>query len=157
MPPRQSSLGERQPLKIRTCFSNLQQVVDVNHVVTQLLLHLASSAASQSQLSKLAKSDSKEKGLKFQRISNDSAVQSSPSSPKSVTSKREQRTVRACSAESNNSNANNVQGFETKKQVSGHVTKIVFYVFLFRFFRGTIFFLSQTNRSFDRLNSFLMV
>ena len=125
---------------------DLLQVVDVNHVVTQLLLHLATSAASQSQLSKLAKSDSKDKGLKFHRISTESAVQSSPSSPKSASSKREQRTVRAGSAESNNSNSNNVQGFETKKiQVSGHLT--IFFS-TFSTFLGFNFSLNSPNRDF---------
>ena len=86
-------------------------VVDVNHVVTQLLIHLAtaaqSSQSSQHPKQVLGKVDSKEKGLKYQRIFQEgSSIHSSPASPKSVNSKRE-RTVRTCSAESNTSNSNN--------------------------------------------------
>ena len=85
-------------------------VVDVNHVVTQLLIHLAtaaqSSQSSQHPKQVLGKVDSKEKGLMYQRICQDgSSIHSSPASPKSVNSKRE-RTVRTCSAESNTSNSN---------------------------------------------------
>jgi hypothetical protein len=76
--------------------------VDVQHVVTQLLLHLAASQQT--------KTDAK--GLKWPpRLCEDAGVRSTPASPKSVTSKRE-RTVRTCSAESSTSNSNNLQGFD---------------------------------------------
>ena len=74
----------------------------MDHVVAQLILHLATAASSSSH-SKLVKSDSKDKPLKYPRVCPEGSIQSTPSSPKN--SKRE-RTVQTCSAESNTSNAN---------------------------------------------------